>query len=36
MDEEELKIHRETLQLIQIDLQFAQANEAAIEGEDDE
>jgi sugar/nucleoside kinase (ribokinase family) len=31
MNEEELKIYRETLQIIQRDLQFAQANEAVIE-----
>jgi hypothetical protein len=36
MDMEELKVHRETLQLIQKDLQFTQANEAVIEDEDDE
>jgi hypothetical protein len=36
MDEEELKIHRKALQLIQKDLQFAQANKAAVEDEDDE
>jgi hypothetical protein len=33
MNEEELKIYRETLQIIQRDLQFAQANEAVIEDE---
>jgi hypothetical protein len=36
MDEKELKIHREALQLIQKDLQFTQANEVAVEDEDDE
>jgi hypothetical protein len=36
MDEKELKIHRETLQLIQRDLQFSQAKEVAVEDEDDE
>jgi hypothetical protein len=36
MDEEELKIHRETFQLIQRNLPFAQANEATIEDEDDD
>jgi hypothetical protein len=36
MDNEELKIHRATLQLIQKDLQFIQANEVAVKGEDDE
>jgi hypothetical protein len=36
MDEKELKIHRETLQLIQKDLQFSQAKEVAVEDEDDE
>jgi hypothetical protein len=36
MDGEELKIYREALQLIQKYLQFAQANEAAVEYEDDE
>jgi hypothetical protein len=35
MDEEELKIHCETLQLIKRELQFVQANEAAVEDEDD-
>jgi hypothetical protein len=35
MDDEELKIHHETLQLILRDLKFAQVNEAAIEDEDD-
>jgi hypothetical protein len=36
MDKEELKIHHEALQLIQRYLQFAQANEATIQDEDDE
>jgi hypothetical protein len=36
MDGDELKIHREALYLIQRYLQFAQANEAAVEDEDDE
>jgi hypothetical protein len=35
MDEEELKLHREALQLIQRDSQFAQANEVAVEDKDD-
>jgi hypothetical protein len=35
MDEEELQIHRYTLQIIQRDLQFAQANEETIDDEDD-
>jgi hypothetical protein len=36
MNKEELKIHREVLQLIQRDLQFAQTNETTVEDEDDE
>jgi hypothetical protein len=36
MDDKELKIHYEALRLIQRDLQFIQANEVAIEDEDDE
>jgi hypothetical protein len=36
MDDEELKIHREAIQLIQRDLQFVQANEVVVENEDDE
>jgi hypothetical protein len=36
MNEKELNIHHDALQLIQRDLQFAQANEAAIKDEDDE
>jgi hypothetical protein len=36
MDKEELKIHREALQLTQRYLQFALANAATIQDEDDE
>jgi hypothetical protein len=36
MDDEELKIHREAIQLIQRDLQFVQANEVVVENEDNE
>jgi hypothetical protein len=35
MDEEELESHRETLRLIQRDLQFIQQNVANVEEEDD-
>jgi hypothetical protein len=36
MDEEEVQTHREAFRLIQKDLQFTQANEAAVEDEDDQ
>jgi hypothetical protein len=36
MDEEESHTHHEAHKLIQKDHQFAQANEAAVEDEDDE
>jgi hypothetical protein len=36
MHEEELQNHREALKLIEKDLQFTQANEAAVEDENDE
>jgi hypothetical protein len=35
MDEEKLKIYHEPLQLIQIDLQFTQANKSTVENGDD-
>jgi hypothetical protein len=36
MDEEELQTHRESLKLIQKDLEFAQVNKAVVKDEDDE